>query len=306
MKHLLGIRELEREEIEAILRQAEAFKEVLERPIKKVPTLRGKTVVNLFFEPSTRTKLSFEMAAKRLSADTVSISKSMSSIEKGEDLIDTVKNIKAMKTDCFVIRHPATGVAHMIARHTGCPVINAGDGINEHPTQALLDCFTIKEHFGGFKGLRIAILGDIFHSRVAHSDIMALKKLGAECVVAGPGTMLPPHIEVLGAKVEYSVKKAVKGADCIICLRIQRERQGGIPLFPSVREYANFFGLYPEVLEFAKEQAVIMHPGPINRGVELDPQLADSSRSLILDQVTAGVAVRMAVLMMLLSTRETL
>ncbi len=302
MKHLLGMRFLEREEIEAILDQAEAFKEILERPIKKVPTLRGKSVANLFFEPSTRTKLSFEMAAKRLSADTVGISKTTSSVVKGEDLIDTVKNIKAMKTDCFVIRHASSGAPHMIARHLDCPVINAGDGTNEHPTQALLDCLTIKERFGGFKGLNVVIVGDILHSRVARSDLMALTKLGATCAVSGPATMLPPYVEeVLGARRIYDIKEAVKEADCIICLRIQRERLGDLPLFPSVREYASFFGIFPEVLEYAPPESVIMHPGPINRGVELDPGLADSDRSLILDQVTNGVAVRMAVLVMLLA-----
>ena len=299
-RHLLGIRDLDRGEIQSVLEHAKTFMEVLQRPIPKVPALRGKTIVMLFLEPSTRTRISFEMAAKRLSADTVSVSKATSSIVKGEDLIDTVKNIRAMKADCFVIRHRASGAPHFIAHYIDCPVVNAGDGTNEHPTQALLDCLTIKRHFGGFKGLRIAILGDIMHSRVARSDIMAFKKLGAECIVAGPGTMLPPFIETLGARRVLNIKEAVKGADCIICLRIQKERQEQ-GLFPSEREYASCFGLSPEVLEYARPEAVIMHPGPVNKGVELSPELINGPRSLILRQVTAGVAVRMAVLMMLLA-----
>ncbi len=301
MKHLLSIRQLKREDIEFLLSQAEAFKEVLSRPIKKVPALRGKTIVNLFFEPSTRTKLSFELAAKRLSADTVSISKSMSSLEKGEDLIDTVKNIEAMKADCFVIRHRASGAAHLIAGVTKCPVINAGDGTNEHPTQALLDCLTLKEHFGNIRGLRVAIIGDILHSRVARSDILALMLMGAECIISGPATMMPKDIEALGARVCLDVKEAVKDADCIICLRIQRERQGGARLFPSLREYAMFFGLSPEIFSLTKDDAVIMHPGPVNKGVELSPELMNIKQTLIFQQVTSGVAVRMAVLAMLLA-----
>ncbi len=292
-KHILGLRDLSRQEISFILDTAESMKEILERPIKKVPPLRGRTIVTLFFEPSTRTKLSFELAAKRLSADTVGISKAMSSVVKGETLIDTARNIEAMRPDIIVMRHSMSGAPHLISRYVDSAVINAGDGINEHPSQALLDMLTVREHFGEIEGLKIAIIGDIKHSRVAHSNIIGFRKMGAEVVVCGPGTMLPPYIEDMGAEAVLRVEEAIQGADVIMALRIQKERQGA-PLFPSEREYAQKFGINARILEKAKDTAIIMHPGPINRGVELSPDVADSGRSVILDQVTNGVAVRMA------------
>ncbi|OPL17196.1 MAG: aspartate carbamoyltransferase [delta proteobacterium ML8_D] len=300
-QHILGIYSLSPDEITLILDTAESLKDILERPIKKVPPLRGKTVVHLFFEPSTRTRLSFELAAKRLSADTVSISASTSSVLKGETLIDTARNIEAMRPDVIVMRHPQTGTPHLIAKYVKSAVINAGDGINEHPSQALLDVFTVRQHLGHIDNLKVAILGDIIHSRVAHSDILAFTKMGAKVVVSGPATMLPSRqTEVLGAKVVLKMEDALKYADVIIALRIQKERQGQ-SLIPSLREYALFFGLSPDKLRLAKSGALIMHPGPINRGVEMAPEVADGPYSVILDQVTNGVAIRMALLSLLLT-----
>ncbi len=300
IRHILGLRDMSAEEIGFILDTAESLKPILHRHIKKVPPLRGRTIVTLFFEPSTRTKLSFELAAKRLSADTVGISKSMSSVVKGETLIDTTRNIQAMKPDIIVMRHSMAGAPHLIARHVDCSVINAGDGINEHPSQALLDMLTIRDHFGSLKGLKVAIIGDITHSRVAHSNIIGLQKMGARVAVCGPGTMLPPGLAAEGVEVMMRVEEAIEDADVIMALRIQRERQG-LPLFPSQREYARKFGINNRRLRAAKENAIIMHPGPINRGVELAPDVADSGRSLILDQVTNGVAVRMALFSLLIA-----
>ncbi len=300
IRHILGISTLSTDEISFILDTAESFKEILERPIKKVPPLRGKTVVHLFFEPSTRTRLSFELAAKRLSADTVGISAKASSVEKGETLIDTARNIEAMKPDVIVLRHPHSGAPHLLTKYVSSAVINAGDGINEHPSQALLDVFTVRERLGRIEDLKVAILGDITHSRVAHSDILAFTKMGAEVVVSGPATMLPPQLEVLGAKVVMRVEDALEDADVIIALRIQKERQGQ-GLIPSIREYASFFGLDTERVRLAKPGALIMHPGPINRGVEMSAEVADGPNSVILDQVTNGVAIRMALLSLLLT-----
>jgi aspartate carbamoyltransferase catalytic subunit len=300
-QHILGISNLSPEEIAFILDTAESLKDILERPIKKVPPLRGRTVVHLFFEPSTRTRLSFELAAKRLSADTVSISVKTSSVSKGETLIDTARNIEAMKPDVIVIRHPYSGTPHLLTKYVKSAIINAGDGTNEHPSQALLDVFTVRERLGHIKNLKIAILGDILHSRVAHSDILAFKKMGAQVVVSGPATMLPPRqTEFFGAKVFLKIEEALKDADVIIALRIQKERHGR-NLIPSVREYAMFFGLSPDKVNMAKPGALIMHPGPINRCVEITPEVADGPYSIILDQVTNGVAIRMALLSLLLA-----
>ncbi len=299
-RHILGMAHLEPEEITFILDTAESLKEILQRPIKKVPPLRGRTIVHLFFEPSTRTKLSFELAAKRLSADTVSISKGTSSVVKGETLIDTAKNIEAMKPDIIVMRHSMTGAPHLLAKHIDSAVINAGDGINEHPSQALLDLFSVREHFGRIKGLNLTIVGDIAHSRVAHSDIMAFSKMGANVTVCGPATMMPPDIESLGCRTVFDLKEALKDADIVMALRIQKERQG-MALFPSEREYAQVFGLNSSIFSLLKKDCVVMHPGPINRGVEMSPEVADSNRSIILDQVTNGVAVRMALFTLLLA-----
>lgn len=299
--HILGIALLSAEDIELILDTADALKEILDRPIKKVPPLRGKTMVHLFFEPSTRTRLSFELAAKRLSADTVGISASASSVVKGETLIDTARNIEAMRPDVVVLRHPHSGAPHLIAQHLQASVINAGDGINEHPSQALLDLFTVRERLGRIAGLRVAIIGDIAHSRVARSDILAFTKLGARVVVCGPATLMPPWIEVLGAEVTLQVDEALDRADVVIVLRIQKERQGRA-LIPSLREYACCFGLTAERVRLAKGGAIIMHPGPINRGVEITPEVADGPYSVILNQVTNGVAVRMALLSLLMSS----
>ncbi len=299
-RHILGISHLDAKEIAFILDTAESLKEILERPIKKVPPLRGKTIVHLFFEPSTRTKLSFELAAKRLSADTVSISKTTSSVVKGETLIDTARNIEAMKPDIIVMRHSMTGAPHLLTNYIDSAVINAGDGINEHPSQALLDLFSVREHFGHIEGLNITIVGDILHSRVAHSDIMAFSKMGARVKVCGPATMMPPAIERLGCKVVLDLREAIKDADVVMALRIQKERQG-MALFPSDREYARVFGLDTNIFSMLKDDCVIMHPGPINRGVEMSHEVADSDRSIILDQVTNGVAVRMALFTLLLA-----
>jgi aspartate carbamoyltransferase catalytic subunit len=298
-KHLLGIADLSAEDITQILDLAETFVEISERPIKKVPTLRGKTVINLFLEPSTRTRTSFEIAAKRLSADAVNISGSTSSTVKGETLLDTARNLQAMKPDVIVLRHGASGGPHMIAKAVDAAVVNAGDGTHEHPTQALLDCATIRKHKGRIDGLTVAICGDIAHSRVARSDVLALSKLGARVRVAGPRTMLPDGIDGMGAEVFDRVEPAVRDADVVMMLRIQKERLDGAGLFPNTREYSRYFGLGQRMAATLKPDAIVMHPGPINRGVELDPAIADGGRSVILDQVTYGVAVRMAVLYLL-------
>ena len=298
-KHLLGIEELSEEEIVLILDQAEGFKEVLTRPIPKVPTLRGKTIANLFCEPSTRTKASFDLAAKRLSADTLNLTVSSSSFLKGETLKDTARNIEAMQTDMIVIRHSCPGSPHFLAGCVNASVVNAGDGAHEHPTQALLDAMTIRQKLGRVKGLNVSIVGDIAHSRVARSNILALTKLGAKVTVCGPKTMMPVEIEKTGVKVTYSLEEALKKADVANVLRIQLERQSK-GIFPSIREYVKSFGIDKEKLErFADKKMMIMHPGPINRGVELSQDVADSECSVILDQVTNGVAVRMAVLFLL-------
>jgi aspartate carbamoyltransferase catalytic subunit len=286
-------------DIELILNTAESLKEISTRDIKKVPTLRGKSVVNFFYEPSTRTRTSFEMAAKRLSADTVSLSASTSSMVKGETLIDTARNLQAMNPDLIVIRHSSSGAPHLLAKEVRAGIINAGDGINEHPTQALLDLFTIREKKGKINGLKVAIIGDISHSRVARSDIIGLTKMGAEVTVSGPPTMMPLGIEALGVKVVHDPVEAVKGKDVVMMLRIQLERQSKVR-FPGLREYAVFFGLNGEMLKRAKSDAIVMHPGPINRGVEITDDVADGPHSVILDQVTNGVAVRMAVLYLLM------
>jgi len=298
-KDVLEMESLSVEEIEAILDTAETLKEISTRPIKKVPTLRGKTVVHFFYEPSTRTKISFEIAAKRLSADTVSISASTSSIVKGETLVDTAKNLEAMNPDAIVIRHSAAGAPHLLARLVEASVINAGDGMHAHPTQALLDMMTVREKKGRLAGLRIAIIGDIAHSRVARSNIVGLNKTGAEVILAGPPTMIPMGVETLGVHVTYHVEEAIKDADVVMVLRIQKERQQAF-VFPSEREYAQCYGLTEKKLVGAKEDVLIMHPGPINRGVEIAPEVAEGPYSVILDQVTNGVAIRMALLYLLL------
>jgi len=297
-KDLLGMSDLSAEEINYLLDTAQTFCEINERDVKKVPTLKGRTVINLFFEPSTRTRTSFEIAGKRLSADTINFTSSSSSTTKGETLIDTVKNMEAMHSDVFVVRHAYSGAVKFIAENTDAAVINAGDGLNEHPTQALLDLLTIRQNKGGIKGLEIAIIGDITHSRVARSDIWAMNKLGANVRLFGPPTMLPRHIEPFKCRKCASMEEAVEGADVIIMLRIQRERQGKL-LLPSTREYAKFFGLTNAKLALAKNDAIVMHPGPINRGVELMTYVADCDNSRVLDQVSNGVAVRMAALYLL-------
>jgi aspartate carbamoyltransferase catalytic subunit len=294
-KDLLGISDLSPDEIQLILDTAESFAEVGERPIKKVPTLRGKTVMNLFFEASTRTRSSFEIAEKRLSADNLNFSTSGSALEKGESLIDTAMNLQAMAPDLVVIRHAYPGTPHMLAKRLKAGVINAGDGAHEHPTQALLDAFTIRRHKGKLAGLRIAIIGDIEHSRVVRSNIHLLRKMGATVVVGGPRTMMPAEIEAMGVEVAYTLGDAIRDADVIMMLRIQLERQGRMA-FPSIREYFQLFGLTTERLRGAKEDVIIMHPGPMNRGVEIASELADGPCSVILEQVTHGVSVRMAVL----------
>lgn len=293
-KDLLGIEDLTRVEIEQVLATAESLKDVSEREIKKIPTLRGKTVINLFYEASTRTRTSFEIAAKRMSADAVNISVSTSSVVKGETLKDTARNLEAMKPDCIVIRHSCSGTPHMLARHIDCAVVNAGDGAHEHPSQALLDMLTVKEKKGGIEGLKVAIIGDIAHSRVARSNIYGFTKLGAEVVVAGPATMIPPGIERLGCRATTSMEDAVKGADVIMMLRIQLERQNDA-FFPTLREYSRTYGLDERRVALAKPDVAILHPGPVNRGVEIASEVADGPYSLILDQVTNGVAVRMAI-----------
>jgi len=298
-KDLFGMGQLSVSDIKLILDTAESLKEISTRDIKKVPTLRGKSVVNFFYEPSTRTRTSFEMAAKRLSADTVSLSVSTSSMVKGETLIDTARNIQAMNPDLIVLRHSSSGAPQLLAREVKAGIINAGDGINEHPTQALLDLFTIREKKGKIEGLKVAITGDISHSRVARSDIIGLTKMGAYVTVSGPPTMIPPGIEDFGVQVVHDPAEAVKGKDVVMMLRIQLERQSKA-LFPGLREYAAFFGLNRKVLKQAKKDVIVMHPGPINRGVEITDDVADGPNSVILDQVTNGVAVRMAVMYLLM------
>ena len=298
-KDLVSINQLTSDEITLILDVAESFKEISERPIKKVPTLRGRTIITLFFEPSTRTRTSFELAAKRLSADTVNISKNTSAIVKGESIKDTAQTIEAMAADLVVIRHSAAGSAELLAKYMGSSVVNAGDGSHEHPTQALLDLYTIRQEFGTLKGLKIAIVGDILHSRVARSNILALNKMGSEVIVVGPPTLIPKGIEELGVKVSCNLDEVIPKVDVLYLLRIQLERQGE-PLFPSLREYAALFGVDRRRLQMAKPDLIVMHPGPINRGVEISPDIADMPQALITTQVTNGVAVRMAILYLLL------
>jgi len=293
-RHLLGLEDLSREEILHILDTARTFRGVLERPIKKVPSLRGVTICNAFFEPSTRTRLSFELAAKRLSADTLAFASSGSSVSKGETLLDTVRNIEAMKVDVLVVRHGSSGAAQFLARRVNAHVINAGDGFHEHPTQGLLDLFTIREHVPSLNGLRVSIVGDIAHSRVARSNIWALSKVGAKVTLVGPSTLMPAEIERTGVRVSHHLEEGLEGAQVVMVLRVQRERmQGGF--LPSLREYARTFGIRPETIARAG-RPLIMHPGPMNRGVEIFPEVADGPDSVILDQVLNGVAVRMAVL----------
>jgi aspartate carbamoyltransferase catalytic subunit len=302
-KHLLGIKNLTPNDIELIFQTADNFKEVLKRPIKKVPTLRDTTIVNLFYENSTRTRISFELAEKRLGADTINFATSSSSVSKGETLIDTAQNILAMKVDMVVLRHSASGAPHFLSDHINAAIINAGDGTNEHPTQALLDAYSIREKHKNLKGKKVAIIGDIMHSRVALSNIYCLKKMGAEVTVVGPPTLIPKHIESLGVHVTYNLKEALDWCDVANILRIQLERQN-MPLFSSLREYALFYGVNKTLLDSLKKEITIMHPGPINRGVELSSDAADSHHSLILQQVENGVAIRMAVLYLLSGKQE--
>lgn len=302
-KDLLGIESLEVSDIEFILETARSLQEVSEREVKKLPVLRGKSVVNLFFESSTRTRTSFEIAAKRLSADLINISKTDSSVEKGESLLDTAKTLHAMGPDIIVCRHASAGVPHWLARNLEASVINAGDGAHEHPTQALVDLMTIQDVKGKIAGLHVAIVGDIEHSRVARSDIHALKKLGARVSVVGPATMISRDVAALGVSVHHELLPGIRDADVIIMLRIQRERLGVVP-FPSLREYARLYGLNAKILREAKEGVVILHPGPVNRGIEIDPEVADSPSSHLLDQVTNGVAIRMAVLYLIATGKE--
>jgi aspartate carbamoyltransferase catalytic subunit len=297
-KHLLGIKYIERSDIELILETAAQFKEVLQRPIKKVPSLRDITIANLFFEDSTRTRISFELAEKRLSADTINFSASGSSVKKGETLLDTVRNILAMKVDMVVMRHSSSGGPVFLSQHIPASIINAGDGTNEHPTQALLDAYSMKEKFGSLKGLKVLIVGDIKHSRVAGSNIQLLKKVGAEVMVCGPPTLLPKYIDELGVKTELNLKKALQWCDVANVLRIQLERMD-IKFIPSLREYSLFYGINRELLDSLNKNITIMHPGPINRGVELSSDVADSGQAIILQQVENGVAVRMAALYLL-------
>ncbi|HBK88911.1 MAG: aspartate carbamoyltransferase catalytic subunit [Cyclobacteriaceae bacterium] len=296
--HLLGIKNITGDDIELIFETADNFKEVINRPIKKVPSLRDVTIANVFFENSTRTRLSFELAQKRLSADVINFSASTSSVKKGETLLDTVNNILAMKVDMIVMRHASVGAPHYLSRHIKANIINAGDGTHEHPTQALLDAFSIREKLKSVRGKKIAIIGDILHSRVALSNIFALQKLGADVLVCGPPTLLPRHIAQLGVKVEWDLKKALAWCDVANVLRIQLERQQ-IKYFPSLREYAMYYGITKKLLDSLEKPIVLMHPGPINRGVELSSDAADSHHSIILDQVENGVAVRMAVMYLL-------
>ncbi len=301
-KHVLGIKYLTEADIRLIFETAENFKEVINRPIKKVPSLRDVTVANLFFENSTRTRLSFELAEKRLSADVVNFSASSSSVKKGETLLDTVNNILSMKVDMVVMRHPAPGAAYFLSQHIDANIINAGDGTHEHPTQALLDAYSMQEQIGDLAGKKIAIFGDILHSRVALSNIFCLQKLGAKVRVCGPPTLIPKHIEKLGVSVSYSVEETMAWCDVANLLRIQLERQD-IKFFPSIREYAQYFGINQDIINKSGKKVVIMHPGPINRGVEISSEVADSSDSIILQQVENGVAIRMAILYLLAAKR---
>jgi len=303
-KHLLGLKDLSGEEIITILDTAKSFVEISERAIKKVPTLRGKTICNFFFEPSTRTRSSFEIAEKRLSADTLNMAGASSSLVKGETVKDTARNVEALKVDMIVIRHSSSGIPHQLCQYVDASIINAGDGINEHPTQALLDMFTLREKVGDLKGRKVSIIGDIRHSRVARSNIWGLTKVGAEVTVCAPKTLIPRGIEELGVRVTSNIDEAVEGADAVNLLRIQKERQNEV-FFPSIREYARMFQLNSTVLKKAKKDIVIMHPGPINRGVELADDVADCENSVILNQVTNGIAVRMAVLFLLSGVKET-
>ena len=297
-RHLLGIEALAREDLVTVMDLADQMALISERTIKRVPTLRGKTVINMFMESSTRTRTSFEIAGKRLSADVINFSASGSSTEKGETLLDTAKNLMAMHPDVIVMRHSASGAAAFVAKHVGAAVVNAGDGMHEHPTQALLDCATIRKHKGRVEGLVVAILGDIAHSRVARSDVLALGKLGATVRLAGPRTLMPLGVEAMGAEVWDRIEPAIDGADVVMVLRLQKERMSA-GLIPNTREYSRYFGLNRRNVNLAKPDALVMHPGPVNRGVELDPEVADGKRSVILDQVSMGVAVRMAVLYLL-------
>lgn len=303
-KDFLGLEEMSAEEINLILETSRSMHEIIKRKIKKVPTLRGRSVLNLFYEPSTRTKASFELAQKYMSADSVSVAGSSSSLVKGETLKDTVRNVEAMGVECVIMRHPVSGAAHYLARNVESSVINAGDGMHEHPTQGLLDLYTIWEKKGRLEELKVAIVGDIRHSRVARSNIWGLKKMGAEVVVAGPPTLMPPDLDIFGIKAFHTIEDAVLKADVVMALRLQKERQES-GLFPSLREYAELYGLNRERVSLAVEDVLIMHPGPINRGVEMTSELADGPGSIILEQVTSGVAVRMALLYLLLGgTKE--
>ena len=303
-KHLLGIAGLPVADIELILSTARSFREISTRPIKKVPTLRGRTIINLFFEPSTRTRSSFEIASKRLSADSLNFSVGTSSVSKGESLIDTGLNLQSMSPDVIVVRHSAAGAPHLLARYCGeCAVVNAGDGMHEHPTQALLDALTIEDHKGQMEGLKIPIVGDITHSRVARSDAILLKKLGADVWMCGPPTLIPLDCEQYGVRVTYDMQEALDDADVVMMLRTQRERQEEV-FYPSVKEYFNLYGLDRKKLAHAKKDVIVMHPGPINRGVEIAPEVADGDYSVILEQVNNGVAVRMAVLYLMMSPGE--
>jgi aspartate carbamoyltransferase catalytic subunit len=302
-KDLIGLENLTKEEIETILETAVSFKEISSRQVKKVPALRGKTVVNLFFEPSTRTKTSFELAAKRLSADVLSFEVASSSISKGETIVDTAQNIEAMKVDCFIVRHSVSGAPELISRNVSSAVINAGDGCHEHPTQALLDLFTVKENLGKIKGIKISVVGDILHSRVARSDIWGFTKLGAEVFVCGPPPIIPPDVEKMGAKITYNIDEAIEDADVIYLLRLQKERQKENFLL-SLKEYSYFYGIDENRYKKIKKGAVIMHPGPMNRGVEIKSDIAERKNSLILEQVTNGIAVRMAVLYLTIGSRK--
>lgn len=298
-RHLLSTRELGREDLELILDTAARFKEINQRQIKKVPTLRGKTIINLFYESSTRTRTSFEIAGKRMSADVINISTSTSSVTKGETLEDTARNLESMQSDILVLRHGSSGAPYYLSQRLDCSIINAGDGAHEHPTQALLDIMTMQEHKGDLAGRTVVIIGDIARSRVARSNLYALKTLGATVRLAGPGTMIPPGLERLGAEVYTDVNQALEGADVVMMLRIQLEREGGHSLLPTMREYSKFFALNPENLKLAQNDAIVMHPGPLNRGVEISSYVADGKQNVILEQVENGVAVRMAMLYLL-------
>jgi len=299
-RHLLGLEGMSAEAITAILDTAASFKEISERDIKKVPTLRGKTVINLFYESSTRTRTSFEIAAKRLSADTINLSASASSVSKGETLADTARNLEAMRPDALVVRHPLSGACALVARHVTCPIVNAGDGCHEHPTQALLDCLTIREHRGQIAGLTVAVVGDLLHSRVGRSNVHALRALGATVRLVGPPTLLPPEFATMGCDVHTRLEDGVRDADVIMMLRIQRERLGGI-FFPSLDEYSHYYCLTEDAVRLARPDVVILHPGPLNRGLEIASSVADGPYSLIMNQVTNGLAVRMAILYMLVA-----